>query len=92
LLDGAPLPSSCESAPIAGDDKRIPSLGQWVAHRCQLSFPVVTSGQSSRVLPGRQDDGVHTLVSTNELGLVVFGFDRFVSYAYVGGLNAQILN
>ena len=44
------------------------------------------------MLPGQQNDGVHTLVSTSPVGIIVFGFDKFVSYGYVGGLNLNVLN
>jgi hypothetical protein len=62
-----------------------------VVHRCQLSFPKVTSGLGSRVLSADQRDGVHTLVADREVGLIVYGFDRFVSYAYAGGLDLDVL-
>jgi hypothetical protein len=61
-------------------------------HRCQLSFPVVTRGPDSDTLPGEQNDGVHTIVADRGVGIVVYGFDRFVSYAYVGGLNLDVIN
>jgi hypothetical protein len=44
------------------------------------------------VLPGDQHDGAHTLVSDKPISIIVYGFDRFVSYAYVGGLNLDSLN
>ncbi len=93
LLDGAPLPDDCEKAAADGVDRAAgdPPPDR-VIYRCQLSFPKVTSGNDSRVLAGDQHDGVHTLVADREVGIVVNGFDRFVSYAYVGGLNLQIIN
>lgn len=93
LLDGEPLPDSCTTgpadgvAPGPGDPKP-----ERVVHRCQLSFPMVTSGQGSRVFAAEQNDGVHTLVADREVGLIVYGFDRFVSYAYAGGLDLDVLN
>ncbi len=92
-LDGKPMPDTCVTAPIstAAQMSGDPSA-DWVAHRCQLSFPQVTAGPNSKVLPGVQNDGVHTLVSNLAIGIVVYGFDRFVSYAYVGGLNLDVLN
>ncbi len=92
-LDGKPLPDTCTTGMIdTSIDSPTMIAGDWVAHRCPLSFPQVTAGQSSVVLPGIQLDGVHTLVSNQEMGIVVGGFDRFVSYAYVGGLNLDVLN
>jgi IgGFc binding protein len=93
LLDGAPLPDSCEKAAADGIVRqRGEAPPDRVVYRCQLSFPKVTSGVSSRVLAGDQHDGVHTIVADREVGIIVNGFDRFVSYAYVGGLNLQLLN
>ena len=63
-----------------------------VIHRCQLSFPKVSSGTNSTTFAGEQDDGVHTIVADNEVGIIVYGFDRFVSYAYAGGLDLEPLN
>lgn len=92
VLDGQPLPETCIRAPIAPDAQPLGDAAvQWVVHRCQLSFPVVTAGADSMILPGVQHDGVHTLVATREVGIVVYGFDRFVSYAYVGGLDLEAL-
>jgi hypothetical protein len=93
LLDGEPLPDSCENAPADGIARKPGAAAPpRVIYRCQLSFPKVTSGADSRVLAGDQHDGVHTIVADREVGIVVNGFDRFVSYAYVGGLNLQVIN
>jgi hypothetical protein len=63
----------------------------WVVHRCQLAFPEIRPGQIPVILPGVQHDGVHTVVSDREVAIIVYGFDRFVSYAYVGGLDFDVL-
>jgi hypothetical protein len=104
-LDGAPLPSTCESTDPAEALQSASGEGtQWVVHRCQLSFPEVTNGTSSgglmggsaptpvEIFPGEQNDGTHTIVSDREISIIIYGFDRFVSYAYVGGLNLTTLN
>ena len=36
-------------------------------------------------------DGVHTIVSEQKVGVQVYGFDQYVSYAYPGGLDLQNL-
>jgi IgGFc binding protein len=104
-LDGAPLPDTCESTE-ASKSLMSPtgSAGEWLVHRCQLSFPEVTNGMAAaglmggtamtvvKVLPGEQHDGAHTVVSDQPISIIVYGFDRFVSYAYVGGLNLTALN
>ena len=33
------------------------------------------------------DDGPHSLQSSHPLGILVFAFDDYVSYAFTGGLN-----
>jgi hypothetical protein len=101
-LDGAPLPDTCESSdmPLSANDD---TGATWVVHRCQLSFPIVTNGMTVgtsggsapsvvQILPGEQHDGAHTIVSDKAISIVVYGFDRFVSYGYVGGLNLTALN
>jgi hypothetical protein len=93
LLDGDPLPAHCTTSPADGLERGPGDPEpERVIHRCQLSFPRVTSGADSRVLANDQHDGVHTLIADREIGIVVYGFDRFVSYAYVGGLNLDIIN
>ncbi|HEX4351300.1 MAG TPA: hypothetical protein VHZ95_00275, partial [Polyangiales bacterium] len=104
-LDGAPLPDACAGTPADGISRRPGDpMPDWIVHRCQLSFPEVTNGTSGgglmggsaptvvQVLPGDQHDGAHTIVSDQPVSIVVYGFDRFVSYAYVGGLNLNALN
>ena len=101
LLDGMPLGDSCETTK-PNDVLRSPKDEkiEWVVHRCQLSFPIVDNhsmiGCSAPnrvdVLDGDQKDGAHTLVSDQPISIIVYGFDRFVSYAYVGGLNLNALN
>jgi hypothetical protein len=92
-FDGGPLPDVCTRSPADGLERK-PSdpPADYVIYRCQLSFPKVTSGANSRVLAGDQHDGVHTIVADREVGFIVDGFDRFVSYAYVGGLNLNVIN
>ena len=60
---------------------------EYVAIRCPLSYPTPEG-------PGLQDDGVHLLESTNgeAFGLMVWGWDSFVSYGYPGGSNLEPIN
>ncbi len=60
---------------------------EYVAMRCPLSYPTPTG-------PGLQDDGVHLLESIGgePVGLVVWGWDSFVSYGYAGGTNVDLIN
>ena len=36
--------------------------------------------------------GVHTIVGSSPVGVVVVGYDAYDSYAYPGGLDQQIIN
>ncbi len=80
--------TSADGLPRTEDDP----VPDYVVYRCQLSFPEVTPAPSSQTLDGEQNDGVHTIEATAPVGVVVYGFDRFVSYAYVGGLDQKVLN
>lgn len=88
LLDEMPLDAwDCTTSPADGIRRRDGDPPpDAVVHRCQLSFPDVL-GRNQPVQDGIQNDGYHTLRSNLEIGLVVYGFDAFVSYAYAGGLN-----
>jgi hypothetical protein len=63
------------------------SDAKFVVYRCQLGFPVVDlSGNAATLLsPGLQNDGVHEIVASTKIGVLVDGFDRNVSYAYAAG-------
>ena len=64
-----------------------------VVYRCQLGFPDVSvDGARVRVTDGIQNDGVHTLIADQPVGLIVSGWDSFVSYGYTAGLNLQAIN
>lgn len=88
LYDGLSLDTvlDCEYEPIGtltdGDEET-----EYMGIRCPLSMPTIDG-------PGLQDDGVHTLETTNgaPIGLVVYGWDSFVSYGYPGGSNVALIN
>lgn len=79
---------TCEREPIG---TQVPSGGgpavEYLAIRCQLAFPMPGG-------PGLQDDGVHELTSEagDRFGLIVWGWDSFVSYGYPGGSNVDRIN
>ena len=86
-LDGLPIDGKvCEQGRIPGFD----------VYRCQLSFPTVDpnadSAKNANVGQGRQNDGVHRIVSDYPVGVLVYGFDFFVSYAYAGGTELLEIN
>ena len=69
---------------------------QRVVYRCQLSFPDIQLGCDpgdedclAGIEDGDQDDGVHTIRADGEVGVVIYGFDAFVSYAYAAGLDLE---
>ncbi len=89
-VDGLPVDGKvCEVAPGDGLDEKTRKAKDppFTVYRCQLSFPVVDPQQTSpnNVSPGRQNDGVHRVQSDYPIGVLVYGFDSFVSYAYAGG-------
>jgi hypothetical protein len=51
---------------------------EFVVTRCQLSFPEI-------------NDGVHEILSDEPVGLIVYGFDRYVSYGYPGGTDLRVI-
>ena len=95
FLDGLPLDGSrCEIG--AGDGKTDEQRGYkkpaYQAYRCQLSYPTIDSSKPTPdVQPGKQSDGVHRLQADRPIGVVVYGFDSFVSYAYAGGTDLKEL-
>lgn len=65
----------------------------YVVHLCQLSFPIIddTSDAEENVLPGEQNDGVHRIEAERKVGVLVDGFDAFVSYAYAAGTELELI-
>ncbi|WP_437819268.1 IgGFc-binding protein [Sorangium sp. So ce1078] len=93
-LDGVALgPEECEIAPADGltDEQRGGGAPPFVVYRCQLSFATIDPALPApdNVLPGRQRDGVHRIAASAPVGLLVTGFDSFVSYAYAGGTELR---
>ena len=93
LLDETQLSDKlCDVGPTDGltfeqRGKKPPELLSYV---CQMSFPVIdptTSPPTTK--PGTQNDGVHRIRADVPVGLVVTGFDAYVSYAYAGGQDLR---
>ncbi len=93
-LDGVKLgPESCEVSPLRGLATGTEPATSFVTYRCQLSFPVIDPALTApnNLKPGRQNDGVHRLQASDPVSLAVYGFDAFVSYAYLGGTQLKEL-
>ena len=89
-VDGLPIDGRvCEVAPGDGLDEatRKKKDPPFTVYRCQLSFPVIDPLKTppDNVQIGRQNDGVHRVQSDYGIGVLVYGFDYRVSYAYAGG-------
>ncbi len=93
MLDRRSVREFCESSAGDGIVRRPeddpPTHLIW---RCQLGFPDVIGQPNVRVEPGDQDDGVHDIIATRPISVMVGGFDEFVSYAYAGGLDFKSIN
>ncbi len=97
FLDGLPIDGTiCESGPADGLDAKTRKAPNppFVVYRCQLSFPAILQNvpPPNNVTPGRQNDGVHRVQADYPVGVLVYGFDAFVSYAYAGGTELKDLN
>ena len=63
-------------------------------YRYQLSYPIIDPSQQppNNVLPGKQNDGVHHVQADEPVGVIAYGFDSYVSYAYAGGTQLTVIN
>jgi len=82
----------CDVGPGDGltADERGSPTPPYLSYRCQLSFPLIDTTQNPPVvLPGKQNDGAHHVQADEPVGVVVYGFDSYVSYAYAGGTDLK---
>jgi hypothetical protein len=63
-------------------------------YRYQLSYPIIDPTQQppNNVKTGKQNDGVHRVQADFPVGVVAYGFDSYVSYAYAGGTQLTVIN
>jgi hypothetical protein len=63
-------------------------------YRYQLSYPIIDPNAQSpnNVLQGKQNDGVHHVQADAPVGVIAYGFDSYVSYAYAGGTQLTVIN
>jgi hypothetical protein len=92
LLDGKSVTEQCSTTAIAGAEHNgVVSETEWQVHRCSFSDPVISPLPNPQISFRDRREGVHTIEASERVGIVVYGFDRFVSYAYTGGLNLDVL-
>jgi len=104
-LDGRLLKAGCDATlgkklcctvGTVGKVRKPSEVGdtEYVSYKCQLSFPLVQMGKvpPDNLLPAEQNDGVHRLKADSPVGLVVYGFDAYVSYGYPGGTDLALIN
>jgi len=104
-LDGRTLKHGCDSSSSKKLCCSVSTVGkvkigkdetatQFIAYKCQLGFPTIIAGAAppKNLAKGDQDDGVHRLKSSKPAGLVVYGFDAYVSYGYPGGTDLSLIN
>lgn len=65
----------------------------YVVYACQLSFPVIDPNKMAplNLSPGIQNDGVHRVDASAKVGVIVDGFDSYVSYAYAAGTELELI-
>jgi hypothetical protein len=96
-LDGLAV-SSVGCVESAGDGLTATERGSpdppYVVWACQLSYPIINPSlpSPSDILPGKQNDGVHRVQSDYAVGVIAYGFDSYVSYAYAGGTQLTEIN
>ncbi|HEX3773256.1 MAG TPA: IgGFc-binding protein [Polyangiaceae bacterium] len=98
-LDSQPVEQveGCTSADADGitdpNQRKVVGPSPFVVYSCQLSFPVIDPNKQApdNLSPGLQNDGVHRVEASDKVGVVVDGFDSFVSYAYPAGTELETL-
>lgn len=65
----------------------------FVVYSCQLSFPIIDPNKLApfNISAGIQNDGVHSVDATAKVGVIVDGFDSYVSYAYAAGTELEVI-
>ncbi len=99
LLDSQPVGQidGCQAEDADGitDPAQRQAVGPspFLVYVCQLSFPIIDPNQQApnNLSPGMQNDGVHRVEASDKVGVVVDGFDSFVSYAYAAGTELETL-
>jgi hypothetical protein len=95
VFDGIPLEDipTCFTLPAGPVSIPLSPTENWVVTTCELSSPIIdpTKVAPDDLIPGFQNDGVHLIESDRKIGVLVDGFDRFVSYAYAAGTELSFI-
>jgi IgGFc binding protein len=95
LLDDKLLdPGICEVAAADGltNEERGGMGPSHYVYRCQLSFPIIDAlANPPIILPGSQNDGVHSILASVPILVNVGGFDSYVSYSYAAGTDLRAI-
>jgi hypothetical protein len=78
---------------LTATERGSPTPPYWT-YRYQLSYPIIDPSQPppDNVRPGKQNDGVHHIQADRPVGVIAYGFDLRVSYAYSGGTELTVIN
>lgn len=85
-------PDNCIITPADGltPEQRGSPTPPYLVYTCQLSFATINPYTDPvTISPGFQYDGVHRLVAGEPVGVIVSGFDAYVSYSYAGGTELR---
>ena len=96
-IDALPLDgTNSEITPSDGltDGQRGSPTPPFLTYRYQLSYPIIDPTQMppNNIQPGMQNDGVHHVQADEPIGVIAYGFDSYVSYAYAGGTQLTVIN
>lgn len=95
-LDGrlvADVPTCLKEAADGLTDEERQGPPPLVVYSCQLSFPKIDTSKPrpENLTPGAQNDGVHRILANEPVGVIVDGFDFYVSYAYAAGTELSFI-
>ena len=99
LLDGRSVDeiTGCASREADGIDdaarRSVVGPSPFLVYECQLSFPIIDPNKAApaNLSPGAQNDGVHRVESNEKVGVLVDGFDSYVSYGYAAGTELEVI-
>jgi len=95
VFDGLSLDDVQRCVSVAAGTIQLPLSAPepYMVHTCELGAPIIDASRPAPddLLPGVQNDGVHIIESNRKIGVLVDGFDRFVSYAYAAGTELSFI-